>query len=52
MKRFSLVQLVLAVSVLLACSPALADSLAPFKGEKGVLKVSGGTAHISGVMAP
>jgi phosphate transport system substrate-binding protein len=46
MKRFSLVQLVLAVSVLLACSPALADSLAPFKGEKGLLKVSGGTAHI------
>ncbi len=46
MKRFSLVQLVLAVSVLLACSPAFADSLAPFKDEKGVLKVSGGTAHI------
>lgn len=46
MKRFFLVQLVLAVSVLLVCSPAFADSLAPFKGEKGVLKVSGGTAHI------
>jgi phosphate transport system substrate-binding protein len=46
MKRFSLVLLVLTVSVLLACAPAFADSLAPFKGEKGVLKVSGGTAHI------
>ncbi len=46
MKKFSLVQLVLIISALLACSPAFADSLAPFKGEKGVLKISGGTAHI------
>lgn len=46
MKRFSLVLLAFTVSVLLACAPAFADSLAPFKGEKGVLKVSGGTAHI------
>ena len=46
MKRFSLVLLALTVSFLLACSPAFADSMAPFKGEKGLLKVSGGTAHI------
>ena len=28
------------------CSSSYADALAPFKGEKGAVKVSGGTAHI------
>lgn len=28
------------------CSSSYADALAPFKGEKGTIKVSGGTAHI------
>jgi phosphate transport system substrate-binding protein len=47
MKRFTLVQLLSVISLLLAlCSPAFSDSLDPFKGEKGVLKISGGTAHI------
>jgi phosphate transport system substrate-binding protein len=37
----------LGLSALLAvCSPAFSDSLTPFNGEKGVLKISGGTAHI------
>lgn len=46
MKRLSFISLALIVSVLLACAPAFSDSLAPFKGEKGLLKISGGTAHI------
>ncbi|APG27559.1 phosphate-binding protein [Syntrophotalea acetylenivorans] len=46
MKKLSFIGLALIVSVLLTCSPAFSDSLAPFKGEKGTLKVSGGTAHI------
>ncbi len=46
MKRLSFISLTIIVSALLACSPAFADSLAPFKGEKGLLKISGGTAHI------
>jgi phosphate transport system substrate-binding protein len=47
MKRLSLVQLVSVIAVMLAfCSPALSDSLDPFNNEKGVLKISGGTAHI------
>lgn len=47
MKKVSLLQTALAVSVLaLACSPAFCGSLDAFKGEKGVLKISGGTAHI------
>ncbi len=46
MKKLSLISLALIVSVLLACSPTFADSLAPFKSEKGLLKISGGTAHI------
>jgi len=47
MKRVSLRQTALAVSVLLlSCSPAFSGSLDAFKGEKGVLKISGGTAHI------
>ncbi|RQW85947.1 MAG: phosphate ABC transporter substrate-binding protein [Geobacter sp.] len=47
MKRFSLLQLLLMVFVLLAAySPAFSGSLDPFKNEKGVLKISGGTAHI------
>jgi phosphate transport system substrate-binding protein len=47
MKKIFLVQLVSAVSILLAvCSPAFSDSLDPFKTEKGELKISGGTAHI------
>ena len=31
---------------LFCCSSSYADDLAPFKGEKGTVKVSGGTAHI------
>ncbi len=46
MKKLSIISLALIVSVLLACSPAFSDSLAPFKSEKGLLKISGGTAHI------
>lgn len=46
MKRLSLIILALIGSVLLACSPAFSDSLASFKGEKGLIKISGGTAHI------
>lgn len=47
MKKFALVQLVSAISLLLAvCSPAASDSLDPFQNEKGLLKISGGTAHI------
>lgn len=47
MKKISLTQTALAVAVLLlSCSPAFSGSLDAFKGEKGVLKISGGTAHI------
>jgi phosphate transport system substrate-binding protein len=46
MKKLALINLVLIVFALLACSPALSDSLESFKGEKGLLKISGGTAHI------
>jgi len=47
MKKVSLRQTALAVLVLLlSCSPAFSGSLDTFKGEKGVLKISGGTAHI------
>ncbi|MEZ4483369.1 MAG: phosphate ABC transporter substrate-binding protein [Syntrophotaleaceae bacterium] len=46
MKKLSFIGLTLLVSVVLACSPAFSDSLAPFKGEKGLVKISGGTAHI------
>ncbi len=28
------------------CWPAFCDALAPFKGEKGTIRISGGTAHI------
>jgi phosphate transport system substrate-binding protein len=33
-------------ALLFWCSSSYADALAPFKGEKGTVKVSGGTAHI------
>jgi len=33
-------------AILFCCSSSYADDLAPFKGEKGTVKVSGGTAHI------
>ncbi|ABA88083.1 phosphate ABC transporter, periplasmic phosphate-binding protein [Syntrophotalea carbinolica DSM 2380] len=47
MRKFSLIQLVLVVAVSLAAyAPAFAGSLDVFKGESGVLKISGGTAHI------
>jgi phosphate transport system substrate-binding protein len=47
MKRFSFFQLMLVILVLAATySPAFSGSLDPFKDEKGVLKISGGTAHI------
>lgn len=47
MKKIFLTQTALAVSVLLlSCSPAFSGSLGAFKGEKGMLKISGGTAHI------
>ncbi len=46
MKKLSFISLALIISALLTCSPAFSDSLAPFKGEKGMLKISGGTAHI------
>jgi phosphate transport system substrate-binding protein len=47
MKRVPLLQTALAVSVLLlACSPVFSGSLDAFKDGKGVLKISGGTAHI------
>jgi phosphate transport system substrate-binding protein len=47
MKRISLVTFLYVVSVLFVmCTPALSGSLDAFKGEKGVLKISGGTAHI------
>jgi phosphate transport system substrate-binding protein len=32
--------------LLALCTSSYADALAPFKGEKGTVKVSGGTAHI------
>ena len=47
MKRFSFVQLMFVILVLAATySPAFSGSLDAFKNEKGVLKISGGTAHI------
>jgi len=46
MKKLSFIILTLTVLALLACSPAFSDSLESFKGEKGLLKISGGTAHI------
>jgi len=33
-------------AILFCCSSSYADDLSPFKGEKGTVKVSGGTAHI------
>ncbi len=47
MKRFSFMKSLLVVSILLVTySPAFPGSLDQFKGEKGVVKISGGTAHI------
>lgn len=47
MKKFSWIQPLLSISVLLlVCAPAFSGSLDAFQGEKGVLKISGGTAHI------
>jgi phosphate transport system substrate-binding protein len=47
MKKMSLSTLLSVVSVMLiTCTPAFSGSLDAFKGEKGVLKISGGTAHI------
>jgi phosphate transport system substrate-binding protein len=47
MRRFSLVQLTLAVSVLFfSYSPAFSGTLDTFRNAKGTLKISGGTAHI------
>jgi len=47
MRSFSLSQLTLALSILLVSySPAFSGSLDAFKNVKGVLKISGGTAHI------
>jgi phosphate transport system substrate-binding protein len=47
MKRMSLITSLCVASVLLfTYSPTFAGSLDVFKGEKGVLKISGGTAHI------
>lgn len=47
MKKFSFLKPVLMLSVLLAgYSPAFSGSLDSFKGEEGVVKISGGTAHI------
>ncbi len=36
----------LALGLLFCAAGARADALAPFKGEKGTIKISGGTAHI------
>ncbi len=47
MKKISWIQPLLIISILLlVCAPAFSGSLDPFQGEKGVLKISGGTAHI------
>lgn len=47
MRRITFIQPVLIVSILLAaCLPAFSGSLDSFQGEKGELKISGGTAHI------
>jgi phosphate transport system substrate-binding protein len=47
MRRIFFIQPVLIVSILLAaCLPAFSGSLDSFQGEKGELKISGGTAHI------
>lgn len=47
MKKFSILKPLLMVSALLVTySPACAGSLDSFKGEEGVVKISGGTAHI------
>jgi phosphate transport system substrate-binding protein len=47
MRRITFIQPVLIVSILLAaCLPAFSGSLESFQGEKGELKISGGTAHI------
>ncbi len=46
MQKRSLIHILVIATFLLAGTPAFSDSLTPFAGETGALKISGGTAHI------